>query len=200
VITPSYSTFNTAGNINLALVDLWATDPRALLKQYYSYTPSERIESYWSTLSTMDFLVSASDGAPHRIALYFADYENQGRLASLRVLDASNHNTLDFRPLPLYSNPLYLVYTYTGNVIFRVVNQHPGAPAAALSAFFWGGTGLPSGGPVADARRPAVSMTGQERHAGAAEGDLQLLADGARDVTLVRPLLHGFSGGRGGPQ
>ena len=143
VIVPSYSTFNTAGNINLSLVDLWATDPRALLKQYYSYSPSERIESYWSTLSTMDFLVSASDGAPHRIALYFADYENQGRLASLRVLDASNNNTLDFRPLPLYSNPLYLVYTYTGNVIFRVVNQHPGPPAATLSALFWGGTGLP---------------------------------------------------------
>jgi hypothetical protein len=143
VITPSYSTFDTAGEINLSLVDMWATDPRALLKQYYSYSPSERIESYWSTLSTMDFVVSTSDGMPHRIALYFADYENQGRLASLRVLDASNNNTLDFHPLPLYSNPVYLVYTYTGKVIFRVVNQHPGPPAAALSAFFWGGSGLP---------------------------------------------------------
>ena len=175
-------------------MDLWATDPRALLKQYYSYTPSERIESYWSTLSTMDFLVSASGGA-HRIALYFADYENQGRLASLRVLDAFNNNTLDFQPLPLYSNPLYLVYTYTGNVIFRVVNQHPGAPAAAFSAFFWGGTGLPAGGPVADTRPPAVSITGPERHA-AAEAGLQLLADGARDVTLIRPLLTDFQSAR----
>src|SRR5690242_9000248 len=57
IVVPSYSNFNTAGAVNLYLLDLWATDPRALLKQYYSYDPNERIESYFHTITSMDFLI-----------------------------------------------------------------------------------------------------------------------------------------------
>src|ERR1043165_5602346 len=57
VLAPPYSSFNTAGAINLYLKDLWSTDARALLKQTYSYSATERIESFFHTPSSMDFLI-----------------------------------------------------------------------------------------------------------------------------------------------
>jgi hypothetical protein len=146
VLAPPYSGFDTGGSVNLMLLDLWATDGRALLKQSYSYSPSERIESYFHTASSMDFLLKASDGLPHRVALYFCDYENTGRAATVQALDTARNNALlDSRSLSSYANGVYLVYTYRGSVTLRVTNTNPGsyAPTAAMSAIFWGGSGLP---------------------------------------------------------
>src|SRR4051794_26181658 len=53
VMVPGYAAFNTGGNVNLNLKDLWSADPRALLKQYYSYSPAERIESCFHTPTWM---------------------------------------------------------------------------------------------------------------------------------------------------
>jgi hypothetical protein len=150
---PPYATFS-AGSNSSSVVDQNATDPRAL------QTATGRIESYWSTGTTMDFTVSATDGQAHRIALYFCDYENSGRLTTLRVYDAVTGTPLDYRPLPFYGNPLYYVYTYTGNVIFRIVNQSPSpTPGATVSAFFWGGSGMPAAAPPPDTTAPTVSFS-----------------------------------------
>ena len=102
-LVPSYSSFNTGGAVNLYLLDLWATDPRALLKQYFSYSATERIESYWHTIISMDFLITSNDGGAHRIALYFADYQRQGRSNTVQVIDPGTNAVLDSRPLTDYS-------------------------------------------------------------------------------------------------
>ena len=145
VLVPAYASFNTAGNVNLNVLDIWATDPRALLKQYPSYSSSERIESYFHTGDSMDFLIASSDGQTHRIALYFADYQNQNRSNTVKVLDTTTGATLDSRALTNYSGGIYLVYNYSGNVTFRIVNNNPGQynPTALVNAFFWGGGSTP---------------------------------------------------------
>src|SRR4051812_24942976 len=140
VLAPSYSSFNTAGAINLYLKDIWSSDPRALLKQYYSYTPSERVESYFHTVTSMDFLITSTDGQSHRIALYFADYERTGRSVTVQALDSGSNAVLDSRQLTNYQAGIYLVYNYSGNVTFRIVNNNPGqyTPTGSVNAFFWG--------------------------------------------------------------
>jgi len=150
---PAYATFSAGSNASVT-IDQNSTDTRALQN-----STGSRTASYWTTGTTMDFAVGATDGKAHRIALYFCDYENLGRLTTLRVYDAATNAPLDSRALPLYGNPLYLVYTYSGNVIFRIVNQSPSPqPGATLSAFFWGGSGLPNQGPPPDTTPPAVSF------------------------------------------
>src|SRR4051812_22323142 len=147
VTVPSYASFNTAGAVNLNLLDLWATDPRALLKPNYSYSPTERVESYFHTLTSMDFQVGSLDGQSHRIALYFCNYRSEPRGEMLQVLDTATGATLDSRGVANMDGGVYLVYNYSSNVTFRVVNTLGGVPTAAVSGFFWGGA---TSGPPAD--------------------------------------------------
>jgi hypothetical protein len=156
VAVPSYASFNTAGAINLNLLDLWASDPRALLKPNYSYSPTERVESYFHTLTSMDFQIGSLDGQNHRIALYFCNYQSEPRGEMLQVLDTATGATLDSRAVANMDGGVYLVYNYSGNVTFRVVNTLGGVPTAAVSGFFWGGA--TTSGPPADSIPPTVSI------------------------------------------
>jgi hypothetical protein len=45
-----------------------------------------------------------------------------------------------------YTGGIYLVYNYVGNITFHVTNNYDPLttnPNATVSAFFWGGQGLP---------------------------------------------------------
>jgi hypothetical protein len=196
VLAPPYSSFNTAGAINLYLKDLWSTDPRALLKQTYSYSATERIESFFHTPSSMDFLIGAADAAPHRIALYFCDYERSGRSVTVQTIDSAAGTILDSRQLTNYTAGVYLVYTYSGPVTFRIVNNNPGqyTPTGSVNAFFWGGdAGAPAPQtPPADTTAPAVSVT--KPSAGQQVADRWFVAADASDnvgVVGVQMMLDG---------
>jgi hypothetical protein len=158
VSVPSYATFNTAGAINLNLLDLWATDPRALLKQNYSYSPTERVESYFYTPSSMDLLVTAPTGQLHRIALYFCNYRNEPRAQSLQAIDTSSGAVLDSRAVPNADGGVYLVYNYSGPVTFRLTNTLSGG-TAALSGLFWDSAAqTPNPPPTTDTTPPTASF------------------------------------------
>jgi hypothetical protein len=156
VAVPSYATFNTAGAINLNLLDLWATDPRALLKQSYSYSPTERVESYFFTPSSLDLLITAPTGQLHRIALYFANYRSEARSQSLQAIDTSTGAVLDSRAVPNADGGVYLVYNYSGAVTFRLTNTLAGG-TAALSGLFWDGPAVTSN-PPSDTTPPTVAF------------------------------------------
>ncbi len=149
---PSYSYFN-AVNVNQRLLDIWSCsenhtcDPRQLQKQPYSYTPAERVESYYYNRMSDDFQINSWDGQTHRIALYFCDYEYLGRRVSVVAHNTSSGAVLDTRTLNNYSGCVYLVYNYTGAVDFQVIdNITPTTgtiPNGTVSGFFWGGSGGP---------------------------------------------------------
>src|SRR5205807_1843216 len=137
ISVPPYASFNTAGAVNLNLLDLWSTDPRALLKPNPSYSSNERVESYFHTPTSMDFLIGSNDAQTHRLALYFCSYQNEQRLETLQVLDTATGAVLDSRQLTAdqMQNGIWLVYNYSGNVTFRVINNLPSTPTAAVSGF-----------------------------------------------------------------
>jgi hypothetical protein len=144
VMVPTYATFDPR-NVGVYLYDLWSTDPRAPLKQYYSYSATERVASFLQSVTYMDFVVSATDAQLHRIALYFCDFTYLGRSITVEARDAVTDVILDTRPLTDYTGGVYLVYTYRGQIYFKVRNNTPSqySPTATVSAFFWGGSGLP---------------------------------------------------------
>jgi hypothetical protein len=181
VFNPSYSDFNTAGGINLALLDNNASDPRALLKQQPSFSPTERVESYFHTLSSMDFLIGTNDGQAHRVALYFCDYDRAGRSVTVQAIDTAGGAVLDSRALTSYQGGVYLVYTYSGNVTFRVINNNSGTPTAAFSGFFWGGgTGS---APPSDTTPPTASILTPA--AGAVSGSVNITASANDNVAVA---------------
>jgi hypothetical protein len=149
---PAYTIFNPVNN-NQRLLDIWSCsadhtcDPRQLLKQPYSYTPAERVFSYYYNRMWVDFQISATDGLQHRIALYFCDYEFYGREITVVAHNTATGATLDTRVLNNYSGGVYLVYNYTGAVDFEVIdNITPTTdtiPNGTISGFFWGGSGGP---------------------------------------------------------
>jgi hypothetical protein len=181
VVNAPYSDFGTAGGINLALLDGWSTDPRALLKQQPSYSPTERVESYFHTLSSMDFLVNTKDGQPHRIALYFCDYDRAGRSVTVQAIDTTGGTVLDTHSLTSYQGGVYLVYSYSGSVTFRVINNNPGTPTGAVSGFFWGGsTGT---APPPDTTQPTVSIVTPA--AGNVSGNVNITANANDNVGVA---------------
>ena len=148
IVSPPYSSFNTGGAINLYLLDLWATDPRALLKQYFSYSATERIESYFHTITSMDFLLNRERRAkPPRGALFCRIMRIAGRSVTVQALDSATNAVLDSRSLPNYQAGVYLVYNYSGNVTFRVINNNPGqfSPPPAASTLSSGAAAAAAG-------------------------------------------------------
>jgi hypothetical protein len=149
---PSYTNFNVV-DANMRLLDIWSCsadhtcDPREPNKQPFSYTSAERVMSYYYSRYNDDFQISTSDSATHRIALYFCDYEFYGRQVQVVAHNTNTGAVLDTRLLSNYSGGVYLVYNYTGNVDFQIIdNITPTTdliPNGTISGFFWGGSGGP---------------------------------------------------------
>lgn len=181
VAVPSYATFDPK-NVNLYVLNPWSTDPRALLKALYSYSPSERIASQFHGSTYMDFEVNARDGQQHRIALYFCDWDNAGRSITVQALDAATGAIFDSRALTGYSSGIYLLYDYRGRVVFRVNNNtpSPSAPTASVSGFFWGGSSTPT----PDTTPPSVSIT-SPLSGSTISGTVTLSATGADNMGIT---------------
>jgi hypothetical protein len=152
-------------NENQKLLDIWSCftnpcDPRELLKQPYSYTPAERVASYYYQRWSDDFEMNTYDGNQHRVALYFADYEFYGRTITVIAHNTATGAVLDTRPLNNYSGGVYLIYNYTGSVDFEVLDNitpiTPPIPNGTISGIFWGGSGGP---PVTAPAGPVVSFS-----------------------------------------
>jgi hypothetical protein len=175
---PAYTIFNPV-NVNLELYSLWSSDPRALLNPNSGYNTSERVMSWYHTGSSMDLQISASDGQSHRVALYFCDFDSQGRSLTLQVFNTSTGAIYDTRTVASYSGGIYLVYLYSGPVTFRVTNNNLVTPTASVTALFWGGTGIPA----PDSTPPSVSLTSPA--AGQVMGKVAVVANATDNVGVV---------------
>src|SRR5579883_3193636 len=199
---PSYSQFN-AVNVNQRLLDTWSCspdpgftcDPRELQKQPYAYSPLERVEGYYYSRMSDDFQLSTTDGQTHRIALYFCDYEFYGRQISVIAHNTNTGAVLDTRTLNNYSGGVYLVYNYTGNVDFEVLdNIVPTTdyiPNGTVSGFFWGGSGGP---PTPAPNGPVVNFSPLGPQSGAVVSGtvpIQVSLDDIPGVTSVQLQLDG---------
>jgi glucose/arabinose dehydrogenase len=133
---PSYAQVSVYG----AGTYTWAastTDARALQK---ATNPNDRIASTYYSFSSFLIDMNLTDGAQHRVALYFLDWDSYlgGRSERIEVLDAGTGAVLDTRNLSNFSAGEYLVWNLKGHVRIRVTNTASSNNTALAGGLFFG--------------------------------------------------------------
>lgn len=119
--------------VNGALSWTWAAstaDVRALQRP----AGGGRFAATWYSSDTFDLDLNLTDGQPHRVALYGVDFDSDGRVQRIDVLDAVTGAVLDSRTMSGFVGGQYAVWTITGHVIFRVTRT--GGTNAVISGLF----------------------------------------------------------------
>jgi hypothetical protein len=115
-LNPTYATPSAGGQSSWT----WAastSDVRALQK---GSNPNDRIAAAWYAPAPFIIDTNITDSAQHTIAIYCLDWDSTARRQSIDVLDA-NGNVLNTQALTTsYNGGVYLVWTVTGHVKFRV--------------------------------------------------------------------------------
>jgi hypothetical protein len=92
------------------------------------------------TLQTMTVDLDVKDSQKHRLALYFLDWDNDGRRSAVEIFDLKTLKLV--APVQLikdYQNGKYLVFDYSGSLRIRV--NHVRGKNAALCGIFFDGVG-----------------------------------------------------------
>jgi hypothetical protein len=122
----------------------WAPsgDKRALEK---SDSAKGRIVSELHTDKTVTLDINLTDGKPHKVALYFLDWDRKGEVNDIQIKDAVFGNVLDSRSFASFADGKYGVWTLKGHVQIVVTNAAPVAAnsQATLSGLFFGGASAP---------------------------------------------------------
>ncbi len=93
-----------------------------------------RIESYLYTTTSMTLDFNPGDLVVHRLALYFADFENFHRTESVTLYNGNTNTVLSHQVLTNFRGGKYLVFDVTGPILITINN---GAfPNAVLSGLF----------------------------------------------------------------
>ncbi|HET6381964.1 MAG TPA: fibronectin type III domain-containing protein, partial [Armatimonadota bacterium] len=110
------------------------TDARALARG----TATGRIAACWYNPSSYSMDLNLTDGLTHRVALYFLDWEPEGRIETIQIMDAVTGTVLDSENVSSFYGGKYLVWNLSGHVTVTVTNA--GAPAlnTVCSGIFFG--------------------------------------------------------------
>jgi hypothetical protein len=106
------------------------TQVRALQKA----ATADRLAATWFTPANMSLTLQASDSQYQQVALYFLDWDAQGRQQRVDVLDAQSGALLDSRTLSNFSQGVYLVWRTRGAVQFKLTRL--AGPNAVVSGLF----------------------------------------------------------------
>jgi hypothetical protein len=163
----------------------WATstsDVRALQK---TTSATDRIASSWwsSDALTVDF--TFEDQSPHRVALYFLDWDYRSRAARADVLDDKG-NILDTRTISNSTSGLYLVWNLSGHVIIRIAALNGDA---VLGGIFFGGAGPVNTGAASFVRADTTTL-GSWRGIYGNDG-YNVVNDSSSDPPYVAPFASG---------
>ena len=120
VSTPSAYTWNSS-----------TSDPRALRRP----GGADSLAACWFG-GTFTVDVNLSDNQPHRVALYFLDWDSTARSQTVEVLDAVTGIVLDTRTVSSFHDGAYLAWNLTGHVQFRFTSLQ--GANAVLSGLFFG--------------------------------------------------------------
>ena len=135
---PPYANVSIMGNATTPLpTDL--NDPRALQS---ASGASARVVSTYANNFTID--LNLTDSNPHKISLYLADFDNQGRAETITIIDPATRTVLSTQNFAAFASGAYESWTIKGHVQIRVTSTSrasaivngiffdaPGAAAAA---------------------------------------------------------------------
>jgi hypothetical protein len=85
-----------------------------------SPTATDRIASTWWSLTSFNINVNLVDGNWHQVGIYCLDWDYNGRVQRIDVLDASTNSVLDTRTISGFSNGIYMFWNLKGNVSIRI--------------------------------------------------------------------------------
>ena len=141
-VAPSYGAATPAGQFQW----IWAastSDVRALQKS----SATDRVAATWYSGTSFTVDVNETDGQTHQVAMYFLDWDLEGRVQNISVLDANSGKALDSRSLSGFGSGTYLVWNINGHVTINI-SKSAGA-SAVVSGVFFGGVSAPPPPPSA---------------------------------------------------
>ncbi len=80
----------------------------------------DRIAASWESTSNFTINVNITDGKAHRLAMYFLDWDRNGRVQSVELLDAVTGTVMDSQNLSAFTEGKYLVWDISNNVKVRL--------------------------------------------------------------------------------
>jgi VCBS repeat-containing protein len=135
-LAPSYGTATPAGQFQWT----WASstsDVRALQR---ASAPGRIAAGWYGASFTVD--VNETDGQSHQVAMYFVDWDVEGRVENVSIVDANSGKLLDSRSVSSFGNGTYLVWNVTGHVTIKIA-QGAGSNAVVSGIFFGAVTAPP---------------------------------------------------------
>jgi len=81
--------------------------------------------------------VNLTDGNVHRFALYVVDWDNNGRVETVQIVDANTGAVLDTRNLSNFANGTYLIWNLSGHVRVNVTWTTGSGTNAVVSGVFF---------------------------------------------------------------
>jgi alpha-L-rhamnosidase len=140
---PSYvsSVSYYMSNPGLPNAGVWASgtnDMRALAPNASNQNPRNATAYYTSqdVTPTMTFTINCTGTNNYQVALYFVDWDYQGRRLAVEMHDANTLNLIaPVEVITNFSGGEYLVYTYNKSVKFRI--DHVRGDNAVLSGIFF---------------------------------------------------------------
>ena len=96
---------------------------------------SARSAAVWYSPAAFYFDLNMKDGNTHQFALYALDWDNQGRIETIQIVDATTGTQLDSRSISNFNSGEYLVWNISGHVKINVTFS--GGPNAVISGVFF---------------------------------------------------------------
>ncbi len=132
---------------------LWATQTSDVRGLQRVSSPGRIAASVYNSNSfTVD--LNFTDGATHKVAFYFVDWDLGNRSETAQISDAATGALLDTRSITNFSGGIYLIWNLSGHVTLKITDVS--GVNAALSGIFFG-SGSPGGavaGPFGWASEP----------------------------------------------
>jgi uncharacterized repeat protein (TIGR01451 family) len=188
---PSYAQVSVSGESNF----VWATmtsDPRAL-----TVPGSGGVGGVWYSPSTFTVDVNLTDGKTHGLELYLLDWDQQGRMDGIKVLDANSGALLASQSASNFINGEYLLFNVSGHVKLQFTDISPKNLNTVLSGLFfdpawpttWANLSVANTGPSTVTAGTTVTYTVSVTNAGPFNAQGVVLTDtvpaGATNVTIT---------------
>ncbi len=109
-----------------------ATETRALQR----INAANRIAAAWFQDGSFTVNLNFTDGQTHRVAMYFLDWDNNGRTQTVEILDAGTGAVLNSQTISGFGNGKYLVWDLKGSVRARFTKVS--GYNAVLNGLFFG--------------------------------------------------------------
>ena len=88
------------------------------------------------TSNTDSLALYVSDAKPHKLSLYFCDFDKAGREETIEILDLAGHVLAPARTVSNFDQGKWLQFQFSGNIRIRLTNQKSNSTAVLSALMF----------------------------------------------------------------